>query len=249
MPRRRIYDPRGLPEQPNLVTDTVRVAEIVAEIARKLRYLAFSYQLEKRLSLDQVSLNASLRRLKAGVNVLAPEGAKLMELHPFLAITINMQARELAGIAAAAPLADEHGVHVRQAAQNVAARAKGVRGTPGHVQMRRYVEALMVIWQEATGKAVLSLRDRSGIYDPAIPGSAGEWICSFVHDLDPEIRISKLVYWVRESRKKYVEGWPSFGQLFPGYALRHETRPPCEALPTRWPGAQFSVLQPIYCPF
>lgn len=249
MPRRRKYDPPDLPNEPNLVTDPVRQAEITAEFRRKIWYLKSSYQLEKRLRLDTVSFNASLARLKKGVKAPVPDGARLAQLHPWIEMAINLEARELAGLAPDQPLGDEHGAHIKQAAKNVATRAKAIRGSPGHGQLRRYLEALMVIIQETTGKPVVSLRDKGGIYDPQLPGAMGEAIRMFVNDLEPGVPVSKLAYWVRDARKKYAGKWPDFEELFPGYAGTIDRPGSVLSASKAWPKAQAVIIQPIYCPF
>lgn len=248
MPRRRPHDPPGLPEQLNVVTDSAREAEIVAEIGRKIRHLKRSYLLEMRLGLDKANRNASIARLKLAVESPTVEGAWLSRLNPWLELAINLEARELAGISEGQPIDEEHGAFVRQAVRNVAARAKPSRGTPGHLSLRRYVEALMVIFHDATGKAVIGMRDKAAVYDPQMPGTAGSWIRMIVDDMEPNINDSRLVFWIRQARKKYADKWPTFDELFPGYALEYERRPPAEMLPERWPGMQFGIVQPIYCP-
>lgn len=216
MPAPRRYDPLNLPEQIMLVTDPVREAEIVAEVSRKIRYLIRSYRLERRLGLDTASFNASLEGLREAPD--AADASGMTKLNPWIEMAVNFKARELAGIAPEEPLRKEHGVFVRQAVQIVAARATAVRGTPGYRSMRRYVEALMVIIQEATGKPVLSARYKQTHYDPQMLGSMGALITTFVQDLEPDVRVSRIATWVREARKKYAGHWPSFEDLFPGYA-------------------------------
>ena len=50
MPRRR-HDPAGLPDQPTLVTDPAREAELIAEFLRRYEFIVTSYRNEKQLAL------------------------------------------------------------------------------------------------------------------------------------------------------------------------------------------------------
>lgn len=60
--------------------------------------------------------------------------------------------------------------------------------------------------QEASGKPVMALRDKGGVYDPQLPaGAAGLWIRWAVDQMEPRITDTRLSFWVRNTRRGAVK--------------------------------------------
>lgn len=248
MPRRRRNDPAGLPERPNLATDPVRVMELANEVQRKIAYLVAGYREQMRLDLHRQGFNASLKRLQNAVEAPSEPGVKQSRLNPWIEFAINIEARKLAGRGDDVSLLEEDGPFVRQAAIKVAERSKAIRGRQGKAALRRYVEGVIAVIQEAVGKPVMAPRDKGDVYDPHLSGALGKTLRAAVDRMQPKVTDSELSYWVREIRKKYAGKPMRFLDMFPGYGatVEGETGAPVLRPPYRIERATISV--PIYCP-
>ena len=146
------------------------------------------------------------------------------------------------------PLLAEHNMFVQQAAREVAKRARGLRGNPGEKLLRRYVEALVALIQETTGKPVLSMRDKNSVYEPQLVGKSGELIRLVVHMLGADLTETRLAYWIREIRRERAGKPMRFMDYFPAYGARTdgETGPPVLAGTHRI--ERVDAITPISCP-
>lgn len=244
-PRRN--DPAGVSDNPNVVTDPVRVAKRVAEFRRCLTYLEQSYRAEKRLGFGVDDFNESLVRLKRAVGRPRDPSVPETRISPWLEFAINIRARELAGLEPKAPLKDEHDRFVQMAAKEVAARAKAVRGPNGDRMLRRYVEALMALCQEFTGRPVMAMRHKDSVYEPQLVGAGGNVIRLIVDLLEPGVIETRLVNWVCAARRKYAGKRMRFHDFFPGYGatVRDGGMP---TAPAPYQLKLEAISQPIFCP-
>jgi hypothetical protein len=248
VPRPRRNDPAGVSDNPNVVTDPVRVAKRVEELKRCLAYLEHSYQLEKRLGFGVEEFNESLVRLRRAVGRPRDPSVPESPISPWLEIAINMRARELAGVEASAPLLPEHNRFVQQAAKEVAARTKAVRGPSRDRTLRRYVEGLMALFQEFTGHPVLAMRYKDSVYEPQLVGAGGNVVRMIVGLLEPGISDTRLVNWVCAARRKYAGKQMRFRDLFPAYGATFDEE---TGWPRAAPGYELkleAISQPISCP-
>jgi hypothetical protein len=230
-----------------VVTDPERVAAVTAEAKRRLAYLEQQYRFERRFGFDARTFNASLKRLRKPVQQPAIALTKGTRLHPFIELCITRKAKEFAGLSTDENLGETHADCVAEAVRRVAAELKVVRGAPANVALRRYVEGLMVVMQDATGLPVIATRYKQDEYDPQVPGSRGEVIRLLVDRLEPGISNIKLSNFIREARKKYAGKPMRFCDLFPGYGMVGRS----DGAPVSSPTHQiehFEMTSPIYCP-
>lgn len=247
MPRPRRNDPAGVSDNPNVVTDPVRAAELAEEFQRRLAYLQRSYHIEKRLDLGVDGYNQSLARLKRAVRRPRDPNVPESRLSPWIEIAINIRARELAGLDPDAPLESQHNRFVQQAAREIAARAKAVRGTTGERVLRRYVEALMALIQEFTGKPVRATRYKDSVYEPQLIGTGGEVVRGIAALLEPGVSETTLANWILDARRKHAGKPMRFRDFFPGYGLTLDARTGLPAAAAPYQFKLQAVSQPISC--
>lgn len=96
VPRRRRNDPLGVSDNPKVVTDPERLAELVEEFTRRLDYLMTSYRACAAAVPDSAAFNRSLKRLQRAVRLGSTGSAAEERLDPRLEILISQRAREMA---------------------------------------------------------------------------------------------------------------------------------------------------------
>lgn len=229
MPRRR-NDPAGVSDAPSLVTDPVREAELAAEFSRRVKYVMNRYRLAKLLGLDRRCFNEHLARLREKAD--REDGAAARRFRPsvWLELVIDMRARELAGLAPGERIGADHAGQLEQARMEVAERSRGLPGNAGHDLMRHYVEGLMALIQEATGRPVYAVRDRKSCYAPELDGKSAEAIRLIVAELEPDVSEITLSGWIRAIRSRNSGNPMRFCEYFPGYGASVRDRTDCPAL-------------------
>lgn len=248
MARRRYYDPLGVSDEPTEETDPGRIAEIEAEMDRKIAHIERAYRFEKKTQLDIRSFNAWVDRLRNAIGRQGQEDATEERVHPLLETAINIEARKLAGLPETARLEAEHIGFVAQATSNVVSRTKKMRGSPGQILLRRYVIGAMAVIQEATGRPFLAQRYKDSVYEPMLPGPQGQKMREIVDRLEPGVSDSRLRYWVDEARKKYAGKPMRFRDMFPDYGLRLDPDAGMPVSTAYSNNVTFTPNNAIYCP-
>jgi hypothetical protein len=248
VPRSRRNDPLGVSDNPNFVTDPVRLAELVAELKRRLAYLSTSYRLCKSSAPDHITFNQSLARLKKAVGRPKVPSRPESRLDPRLELLISNRARKLAGLDPAQLLGPEHGAFVQQAGIEVAQNTRAMRGRPADYCLRHHVEGLMALMQEGCGKPVRALRDKNSVYDPQLPDEISRTFGMVFSAIDPDVTETQLVNIIRSARRKYAGKPMRFRDFFPFYGGTVDEQ---TMIPTPGPHhrlKQFEIVTPIYCP-
>ncbi|MBL8648945.1 MAG: hypothetical protein JNL35_00895 [Sphingopyxis sp.] len=253
MPRPRTLDPIGASDYPNIVEDPVRVAAIVASFIDRLNYLQRGCRFAKTiLQSNQVAFNESLRRLKdqlaridRGQHV-AFERSQDNRLHPELELLINVEARNRAGVDQSAALLPEHQSHVLAAARQIASAQAPRRGRPGRGVLMQYLEGLVALIIEVTGKPVMAPRTSNSVYEPRLTGAAGQVIRMFADSVEPGLSDTTLVNMIGKIRRKNAGKEMKFSDLFPFYRSR-VTKDGLE-LGAGYRVEASGIIFPIYCP-
>jgi len=253
MPRRRTLDPIGVSDHPNIVDDPVREAAIVASFIDRLKYLERGCRFAKTmLQSDQVAFNESLKRLKDQLaridrgQHLAFERSADTRLHPELELLINVEARKRAGIDQGAALLPAHQPHIMAAARQIASSQTPRRGRPGRGALMLYLEGLVALIIEVTGKPVMAPRTSNSVYEPRLAGAAGQVIRMFADYVEPGLSDTTLVNMVGKIRRQNAGKAMKFDHLFPFYGGR-VTEGGLE-LGSGYRVEASGILFPIYCP-
>ncbi|HEY0012109.1 MAG TPA: hypothetical protein VGB79_04565 [Allosphingosinicella sp.] len=247
VPRRRRNDPLGVSDNPNVVTDPERLAELVEEFTRRLDYLMTSYRTCAAAVPDSAAFNRSLKRLQRAVRLGSAGSAAEERLDPRLEILISQRAREMAGLGCGDLLGEEHAMFVERAAADVASSTAPIRGRPVNLCLRHHVFGLMALIQDTCGMPVVSSREKNSVYDPQLPDASGRTMAFVFSELDPTVTKTQLVNIIREARRAYAGKPMRFRNFFPLYGAHLDAG---SMVPTPGPGyrlERFEIAAPIYC--
>lgn len=123
-----------------------------------------------------------------------------------------------------------------------------LRGNPGDTLLRRYVEALMALIQEATGTPVLATRHKDNLYEPQLVGIVGKTIRHIIGGLEPSVTETRLVNWVCEIRRERAGKPMRFRDYFPGYGARIDEDTGLPVLTGSVRLERLEINTPIFCP-
>lgn len=217
MARPRTNDPLGVSDNPRVVTDAKRLAELVDEYKLGLACIERSYLGVKAHRVDSLKeYNSSLTRLKKAVAATSKvEGAVETRIHPFLELRITDKARELGGLDPSVVPGREHDELMQRAARYVARTARPRSHRPDNAALRYHVEALMVLIQQYLGLPIVPRRSRNEEYEPHFDDAGGKMLEMFFAKVDPSVTTTALVNMALKARRK-LKGKPlDFDRQFP----------------------------------
>lgn len=253
MPRPTTLDPLGVFDPPHLVSDPVRQQEIKAGFVARLTYLERSYlSASKAAQANRSTFNDSLARLKRHIaqldqgKTIAFEQCDETRLHPELELLINAKARELAGLEIGAVLEPKHRRFVNAAAAEVSATVRARRGRPNRYLLQYFVEALVALLVEVTGRPVIGQRSKDSLYSPGLNTPSGQVIRKFVDRVEPGASDTTLVNMIRSIRRKHAGKAMHFEDFFPFYGGSVG-----QGVLKPGPGYELEIfvpIHPIYCP-
>lgn len=211
----RKNDPLGV-SSPNIVTDSVRVDELVTEFKRRLDYVCSHYETARQLFDEGLTFNQSLEALQQWH--ARPERRRPKpRLHPevdFVAWYLARRAADAEGRSGQLTDADEEA-----GALDALQRLKPRRGRPRDHQLRHHVEGLMALVQETVGVSVHATRHRKDVYAPQGSDMASQMVVAFFQRIDPQITETRIANIILDARRKR-RGKPMwFRTYFPGYGL------------------------------
>lgn len=253
MPRPRTLEPLGVSDNPRIVEDPVREAEIIAELRARQQFLIRHYNRSKAAAqFERSAFNGSLKRLKKhmarvdGGHPSVVSQTVETELHPELALIINLEAKRRAGMEPSAPLEFEHQHHIMAAVRSVAATQRTMRGARSRQLFKRHLEGWVALWVQATGKSIIGHRTKDSVYDPHLDGPSGKFVRLFADSVEPSFTDTTLVDMLGEIRRKYAGKAMRFEDIFPFYGGNIR-----DGVPHPRPGYRldaFILIEPIYCP-
>lgn len=253
MPRPRTLDPIGASDNPNIIDDPERQAEILDRAIDRLKHLERGYTLAKSaLRSDRLTFNNSLTRLREQLARIDRdewvefEQSQDNRLHPELELLINCEARKRAELDPSALLGPDHERHIMAAARHVASIQIPRRGRPRRQLFEHYFKGLVALWIEVTGTPVVGQRTLNSVYHPHLPGAPGKVVRAFADHVEPRITDTALVNMLGRIRRKYAGKAMRFQSLFPGYGGSV-----VDGVPHPGPGYRlesFVPIIPIYCP-
>lgn len=219
----------------------------LAEYLRRMDHVVENYRFSKKHFGDSRRFNQSLRDLRKATNPKARKRDKRVRLAPELeaAIAIGVETRRTDAVSDTyvAPSADLVG----EVCENLSRALTPVRGRPDDAVLRYHVQAMMVLFEWATGNAVTASPTTNSEYLPQMT-SAGARVIQFVFaDLEPSLPVTTLMNIIRTTRaKRELEG-KRFGDFFPFYGGSID---PETGFPIPGPGfklEKFGLTHPIYC--
>lgn len=218
-----------------------------AEFQRRLAYVMDSYRLWSQAFGEAGTFNDSLSRLKRAVRGHRPDEAPGKRLHPLLEAAIGGRAKAKSG-STTDPWSSPTCSEVAEACDEVANNVATQRGRPANSVLIYHVQALMLLWEWATGEPVTASRTTNSVYDPQMTSDGAKLIEHLVAVMDPTVSRTTLVNIVRSTRASdFLEG-KSFRDLFPFHGGHMDEK---TGLPQLGPGRSlrsFEVMPPIYCP-
>lgn len=248
MARPRTNDPLDVSDDPNVITDPTRIAELVEEMQSRLAYVVQSYHTLKASGIVDIgSLNSSRARLRAAAADNEGITNQADRLHPLLELSIAEKAREMTSTTGEAGRTKLTTEAIDAAARAVAASARTKRGARSNLLLRHHVEGLMAIFQMFSGTPIGVRKERNGVYDPHGSTRAAELLIEIAQGLEPGTPKVKITNMITDARRKYAGKAMRFIDLFPGYGAELD---PVTGVITR-AGREIARVEwapPIYCP-
>lgn len=245
MARPRINDPIGTSDNPHYTSDPSRLAELMAEFLPRLEHIRNNYILCTRYLESKVEFNASLTRLQSACAKPKVEGATEERLHPELELVISHFARKFAA-ERAGKNAEPVQADVERAARRAVKLLSTRKGAPGREILRHHVEALVALVQEFSGKPVLALRQRNGVYDPHFADGISQLVPTIFQSIDSKILEGTLARMVLDARKQNAGRPLRFTAYFPLYGA--QVRDDGAIMVGGMEVGRFEDAFPIYCP-
>jgi hypothetical protein len=233
MPRPRTNDPQGVSDHPVLAIDPERIERIEQEFRQRLVYTLRSFTVARAIERDFGTIEASLVRLREALARRRRVEQQGMRLHPQIEMALSYKAREFAEERTKTADAKVEQRDIQKAALFVTGAIRIKQGAPADQTLIRHVETLMALAQQTTGRPVMSRRDRNSVYDPHLADPKAQMIFDALHDIDPDVTVTKVVNIIRQARRKYAGKPMRFRELMPAYGARVE---------------EFTPNFPIYCP-
>ena len=110
----------------------------------------------------------------------------------------------------------------------------------------QYLEGLVALIIEVTGKPVMAPRTSNSVYEPRLTGAAGQVIRMFADSVEPGLSDTTLVNMIGKIRRKNAGKEMKFSDLFPFYRGR-VTKDGLE-LGAGYRVEASGIIFPIYCP-
>jgi len=199
----------------NVVTDPHRVAEITAELRKKVAYIKRSYELW-RLSLGiPNAFNEQLAALRDQVK--RGDFSQPMPRHIELRLVITHWAGEHArdrGINGP-PHPEDFAAGKREAVRRLRAR----NHRPKDRVLKLHLGAVVALIQESTGVPVLVTKKKDHQYAPQAANAMGQLAISLIRQIDPAITVTAIVDAILKVRKKYAGRSMRFEMFMPGYGV------------------------------
>lgn len=217
MPRPRTNDPLYVSDNPVTVQDAERKAELIAEFKNKLSYIRSSYKLAMRWFGGGNAFNESINQLVEAVNGRTPGELSGKRLSPFMEMAVSHHARRFAAMHTGKEEAEVTGEDVRRASHEVAKTLKPIAHRPQAIFLKHYVEGLMAVIQQYSGRPVLTGRYRNSVYDPHFKSGVSQIVPLIMQDIDPSLSTGQLVSLVERIRRENAGKHMRFYDSFPFY--------------------------------
>lgn len=247
MSRRRTNDPLGISETPNIVTDPIRVAELLKECTAKLLHIHRQFRAAKRWLGDDATFNLSLERLRRATVRRTKSHRSQSRLHPEIELIISHFARKEAakrtGATQAVVIQEDTNIAARRAAKRLNPRS----GRPAARNLRWHVEAAMALMQEMTGRPVMASRSKNSLYAANL-GKTAQGLLVFARGLEPSVTEIQLVNIIKTARRKYAGKSFLFADFCPSYGVTFESMMGGGPLANGARLETFEANIPIYCP-
>jgi hypothetical protein len=218
MGRPRTNDALEVIGTPNIVTDPRRVKEIGNELLAKIAHIKRSYVAMTHLLGESSAFNQSIERLRTAVRRKRDPSIKESRLHPEVELVVSRYARQEALIRTGDSQAEVIQCDIEAAAIRAAEVLKLRRGRPAARLLERHIQALIAVWQEATGVAITASLSKNSEYGARLSEGA-KGILMIATDLDPSITEIQLANLIKRTRRQYAGKALRFIDFFPAYQM------------------------------
>jgi hypothetical protein len=219
VPAPRRNDPSGVSDNPQVVTDEARLAELVDEFKRRLAYVAHSYGMAVRILRSDRDFNASLDNLERSLARKRLGTWQEDRAHFEIELVINefarQHARERSGEVDPVITQEDADAAARKASEVLKMRRR-----PANRHLRHHVEGLMALIQEIMGTPVLMTLTKKSLYAPHASNIGGRLLLSFFQSTDPSIATITIADMVNGARRKYAGKPMRFVDFFPLYGAQ-----------------------------
>ena len=218
MPRKN--DPLGVSDNPVCVTDPLLQAKIVKGLDAKLEYLEQHYHIGRSLYGAPNSWNEGLRHLREVSNGKIPDKLCGTRVPPLLEMCLSMKARKIAEerLGKETNDIDVTSEDKTSALAMVLESVSPASHRPKNEFLEHFVEGLVALIQETSGKPVMASRHRNSVYEPHFAEGVSQMIPAFFETVDPSVTVTQLVVIVERLRKKnrgerlrFIDYFPTYG--------------------------------------
>jgi hypothetical protein len=248
MARRRKNDPLGVSDNPQVVTDPVRLEVLTNEFKRRLAVIDANYRSVVQTVGNDKDFNASLARLKRSLARKRPAKVRGERAHPEIEMIIVKHALDHAEERTGTPGADITQHDAQFGAVKAAEQLESRRGRSSNRLLRYHVEALMALLQETTGAPVRLTLVKDNVYDPQAVNTSGRVLIRFFQDIDPTIEVTTLASIVKGARRKYAGKQMRFADFFLLDGTSGSLPDRTEKLSPGYKGVVVLPFAPIYFP-